>query len=130
MRLTSNSSQKSLLKKYPTFLLCTLFLLTGVFMGWKNIPGTLKANFVLLSNTEIWSALSEKNKLDTIHLDVSFKNIQKIENKRKVALKNNRKYQILMTLLKLNLPIMETYTLLRSDLKVTCLIIGQTRKFP
>jgi hypothetical protein len=90
MRLTSNSPPKSLLKKYPTFLLCTLFLLTGVFMGLKNIPGTIKANFLLLTNTEIWSALTETNKLDTIHLDVSFKNIQKIENKRKNALKNNR----------------------------------------
>ena len=90
MRLSTNSSQKSFFKKYPTFFLCALFLFTGLFIGWKNAPGSLKANFELLSNTEIWSALTEKNKLDTIHLDISFKNLQKIENKRRIALENNR----------------------------------------
>ena len=90
MRLSTNSSQKSFFKKYPTFFLCALFLFTGLFIGWKNTPGSLKANFELLSNTEIWSALTEKNKLDTIHLDISFKNLQKIENKRRIALENNR----------------------------------------
>ena len=59
-------------------------------LGWKNIPGFVKANLVLLSDSRIWNALTEKNDLDTIRLDISFKNLQQIENKRKEAIQKSR----------------------------------------
>jgi hypothetical protein len=54
------------------------------------VPGFVKANIVLLSEPRIWHALAEKNDLDTIRLDISFKNLQKIENKRKEAIQKSR----------------------------------------
>ena len=47
----------------------------------------MRANLVLLSDSRIWHALPEQNTLNTLRLDISFKNLQKIENKRKEAVK-------------------------------------------
>ena len=59
-------------------------------MGWKDIPGFLKANLVLFTEAKIFDALMEENNLDTIQLDISFKNLQRIEAKRQKAIQKGR----------------------------------------
>ena len=76
--------------RFTLWATCLLFLILGFLLGWKNIPGFVKANLVLLSDSRIWNALAEKNDLDTIRLDISFKNLQQIENKRKKAIQKSR----------------------------------------
>lgn len=88
MRLTHNSSQYSPNRKYPISLLCVLFFFSGLFMGWKNVTGFLKANLVLISETNFLDILTQENNLDTIQLDIPFKNLQEIENKRMEAIDN------------------------------------------
>lgn len=88
MRLTPHSSQYTFYKKYPTLAICVLFFFSGLFMGWKNVPGFLKANFVLVSETNFLDILTHENNLDTIQLDISFKNLQKLETKRLEAISN------------------------------------------
>ena len=66
------------------------FLIAGVYLGWKDVPGFLKANFNLLKDPQIHSSLLAKNDLDTVHLNVSFKNLQKIQNKRADAIQKQR----------------------------------------
>ena len=55
-------------------------------MGWKNVPGLIKANFILLSEANIIDVLTAYNDLDYIKLDVPFKSLQSIETKRQVAI--------------------------------------------
>ena len=71
---------------FPTIGFCLFFLCLGTYLGWKNIPGLIKANFILLSKVEIIDILTVKNDLDNIRLDVPFKSLQSIETKRKNAL--------------------------------------------
>ena len=54
------------------------------------MPGYLKANFQVIKNSEFWIGLFEVNDLETLRLDVSFKNFQKIESKRREAIKLDR----------------------------------------
>ena len=54
------------------------------------MPGYLKANFQVIKNSEFWRGLFEVNDLEIIRLDVSFKNFQKIESKRREAIKLDR----------------------------------------
>jgi len=78
-------------KKIPTLILfCFLCLIAGFFFGWKNVPGFIKANAIAFSEPRMIDALIEENDLETIKIDVSFKNFQKIEAKKKEALKLQR----------------------------------------
>jgi hypothetical protein len=61
--------------------------LSGFLLGFYNLPGYLKANFVLLTNPKVLSSLFEENTLDTLYINVSFENYQKILVKREEALK-------------------------------------------
>ena len=90
MRFNSTTHKHPKAKKFSFWATCFIFLLLGFFLGWKNFPGFIKANLILLSNNRIWDVITEENTLDTIHLAISFKNFQKIENKRKIAIQNNR----------------------------------------
>jgi hypothetical protein len=90
MRLVSKSDKNSRLKKFRLPLYCLAFLFLGLFLGWKNVPGFLKANFVLLTDSKALPSLMEDNDLETLHLNVSFKNLQKIEAKRDEALANQK----------------------------------------
>jgi len=69
---------------YSLLLLC-LFL--GFFLGYYNIPGYFKANLKLLSQPHVINAMFQKNNLETIKLSISFKNYQKILDKRDEALR-------------------------------------------
>ena len=85
MRLVSRSPHKKHKKQFRLIYWSTFFLL-GMVLGWKDIPSFIKANFVLFSNSETLSSLFEKNELDTLHLELKFKDFQKIEAKRREAL--------------------------------------------
>ncbi|MBT3638017.1 MAG: hypothetical protein HN531_13850, partial [Opitutae bacterium] len=61
----------------------------GGLLALSDIPGYLKANFVLVGHPEATSALFADNDLDEIRLDVKFKHFSKIEQKRKEALERD-----------------------------------------
>jgi hypothetical protein len=83
--------KKILNKRIPfLILLCSLFLIFGFFLGWKNVPGFLKANAIVLTESRMIDALIEENDLETIQIDVSFKNFQKIEARKNEAIKLHR----------------------------------------
>lgn len=90
MRLTHQKKENSCNPKLRLIACGFLFFGIGIFLGWKNIPGFIKGNFVLLTEPRIIDALTQENNLDTINLDISFKNLQKIENKRSEAIKKER----------------------------------------
>jgi hypothetical protein len=90
MRLVSNSDKSSRFEKFRLGLYCLSFLFLGLFLGWKNVPGFLKANFILLTDSKVLASLVEENNLETLHLSVSFKNLQKIEAKRDDALSKGK----------------------------------------
>lgn len=86
MKLSSKQGKNKDKSKYLTVVLSIFFLCLGTYLGWKNIPGFIKANVILLSKVEITDILSVKNDLDNIRLDVPFKSLQSIETKRQNAL--------------------------------------------
>ena len=61
----------------------------GAIIGNSNLPGYIKANFVLLKHSEFLDSLLASNDLESIKLDVKFKHINKIEAKRQEALRIN-----------------------------------------
>jgi hypothetical protein len=85
-----NSLLTSISSPMKSFLICGLFTIGGVYLGWIGMPGYLKGNYQVIKNSEFWRGLFEVNDLKTIRLDVSFKNFQKIESKRREAIKLNR----------------------------------------
>ena len=87
MRLVHKSEKEAKFKKLHLISWCLAFLLLGLYLGWKKVPGFLKANFILLYDSETFDCMLEKNNLDTIYLDIPFKNLQKIEAKRNEAQK-------------------------------------------
>ena len=72
-------------RKIPVYL---LFLCLGIYLGWKNVPGFIKANLVLITEnkSKVIDALTEENNLDTLQLDIPFKSLQRINSKRQEAL--------------------------------------------
>ena len=82
-------AQKHTKKKFllPLLLIIVVSVLSGFLLGFYNLPGYLKANFVLLKNPKVLSSLYEENTLDTLYINISFENFQKILSKRKEALK-------------------------------------------
>ena len=86
MRLTSHNIEKSYSPKLRIVTFGFFFLGIGIFLGWKNIPSHLKANFVILQKLDLWQVIKEKNQLPTLKLEVSFQGMQKIHAKRKSAL--------------------------------------------
>ena len=61
----------------------------GILLALSDLPGYLKANFVLVKHPEAIPALFADNDLDEIRLDVKFKHFSKIEQKRKEALERD-----------------------------------------
>lgn len=59
---------------------------TGGFLGLSNLPGYLKANFVLLAHPEFIPSILTENNFEEVQLDIKFKHFSKIEQKRKEAL--------------------------------------------
>ena len=76
--------------RLPLVGVSILLIFVGFLIGWKNIPGYIKANLTILSSPRVWDSLFEKNTLETIRLDISFKNLQQIEKIRINAIKNKR----------------------------------------
>ena len=94
LRLSKVKKRTTLLGSVPSLfksaIICGLFSIGGVYLGWIGMPGYLKANFQVIKNSELWRGLFEVNDLETIRLDISFKNFQKIESKRREAIKYDR----------------------------------------
>ena len=71
------------------YCICVFFLFTGIFIGWKDIPGFLKSNILLLHKLNIEEVFLTENRLNSLNLNIKFENIEKLKNKREEALKNN-----------------------------------------
>ena len=88
MRLKPNKKAKKY-SNYRSYWLCVFFLCTGIFIGWKDIPGFLKSNILLLRKLDIVEVFFAKNSLNSLNLNIKFENIEKLRIKREEALKNN-----------------------------------------
>ena len=75
--------------KYRIYCLCVFVMLVGIFIGWKDIPGFLKSNILLLHKLDIEQVFLTKNRLNSINLDIKFENIERLRIKREEALENN-----------------------------------------
>ena len=93
MRLELDSSKKLSpkgLKFINLILILLVTLCVGIYLGWKNIPGFFKAKILFLTQSEFISSIGEKNDLGAISLDISFKDLKKIQQKRAEAVINER----------------------------------------
>ena len=93
MRLDLNSTQKlppKRLKSINLILILLVTLFVGIYLGWKNIPGFLKAKVLFLTQSEFIPSLGEKNDLKTISLDISFEDLKRIQLKRAEAVHHGR----------------------------------------
>ena len=61
-----------------------------MYLGWKNIPGFLKAKFLFFSQSQFLPSITEKNDLKNIQINIDFKNFNRIKEKRSKALQNMR----------------------------------------
>lgn len=86
MRLTPPKKENCCNPKLRLIACGFLFLGIGIFLGWKNIPGHLKANFVILQKLDLWGVIKEKNSLPNLKLEMSFQGMQTLDAKRKDAL--------------------------------------------
>jgi hypothetical protein len=74
--------------KLSICILVSLFI--GIFLGWKNLPGFLKAKALFFANKDFISIMFTQNDLDELSLNINFKNWRKIQKKRAEAIKNDR----------------------------------------
>ena len=86
MRLTPQKKENSCNPKLRLIAFGFLCLGIGIFLGWKNIPGHLKANFVILQKLDLWEVIKEKNSLPNLKLEISFQGMQTLDAKKKDAL--------------------------------------------
>ena len=89
MQLSSHKKETSSNSKLRFVTFGVFFLVIGIFLGWKNIPGFLKANFITLQELNLLQVIQEKNQLDSLKLEISFKGMQALDAKRKNALNAN-----------------------------------------
>ena len=75
--------------KFFVYCICISFLLSGIFIGWKDIPGFLKSNILLILKLDIEEVFLTKNRLNSLNLDIKFESVEKIRLKREEALVNN-----------------------------------------
>ena len=74
---------------YHLYCIGVFSMLTGIFIGWKDVPGFLKSNILLLHKFNIAEVFLTKNRLNSLNLDIKFENIEKLRIKREEALENN-----------------------------------------
>ena len=74
---------------YRVYCMCVFFLFTGIFIGWKDIPGFLKSNILLLYKLNISEVFLAENRLNSLNLNIKFENIEKLRIKREEALEKN-----------------------------------------
>ena len=87
---TSAKSNSIVCSRLKTLIIVLSSFICGVALVLSGIPGYLKANFTLLQNRETLLSLFEKNDLETLNIDISFKSSSKIALKRENALKIDR----------------------------------------
>ena len=81
--------RKYQLSGYRLIVIVFVATVAGGLLALSDIPGYLKANYVLVRHPEAFSALFAENDFDEIRLDVKFKHFRKIEQKRQEALKRD-----------------------------------------
>ena len=113
MKLKVTSNEKSSKANWGVGLVCSFFFFFGIYLGWQNIPGFLKANFILLQDSQMIPSLLEKNDLDTLQLNIAFKDMKKIQEKRKEAIENQRLVSAKEDFVKAEIS-------LNGDKKITC----------
>jgi uncharacterized protein YjbI with pentapeptide repeats len=86
LRLSSHKKENSYNPKLRLIVFGFLFLVIGIFLGWKDIPGHLKANFVIFQELDLWGLIKDQNSLPNLKLEISFKGMQTLDAKRKDAL--------------------------------------------
>ena len=86
MRLSSHKEENSPKSKLRLVALAVLSLAIGIFLGWKDIPGHFKANFVIFQKLDLWGVIREKNSLTNLKLEISFRGMQTLDARRKDAL--------------------------------------------
>ena len=90
MKIHSSANFNSGNNKLFIVVLCTTFLFFGVYLGWKNVPGFVKANFILLRESQLIPSLLEKNELDTLRLNIPFKKLSEDPKQAWEAIENKR----------------------------------------
>ena len=83
MKLSTSDRKNFDVSKYRIGAFSVLFLFLGIFLGMKNVPGFLKANLNLLNESRVIDALTEKNDLITLQLDMPFKSFKRLKPKEK-----------------------------------------------
>jgi hypothetical protein len=93
MQIDLKKSKKTHPKRFTSFsLFVWLFisLLVGIYLGWKNFPGFLKAKVLFFTHSEFFPSIGESNNLKTISLNISFNDLKKIQQKRAEAVHHGR----------------------------------------
>ena len=86
MRLKSIKKAKKY-SNYRVYCLYVIFLIVGIFIGWKDIPGFIKSNILLLEKLDIFEVFWSRNELSSLNLNIKFENLEKLRIKREDALK-------------------------------------------
>ena len=89
MRLKSFKKSSSSYN-YRVYCMCAFFLFAGIFIGWKDIPGFLKSNILLLRKLDIAEVFLTENRLNSLNLNIKFENIEKLRINREEALEKNQ----------------------------------------
>ena len=93
MRVDLKKSKKPHPKRFTSFTVFVwlfISLLVGIYLGWKNIPGLLKAKVLFFTQSEFLPSIGESNNLKTISLDISFNDLKKIQQKKAEAVHHGR----------------------------------------
>ena len=73
MRIDLKKSKKPHPKRFTSFTIFVwlfISLLVGIYLGWKNIPGFLKAKVLFFTHSEFLPSIGESNNLKTISLNI------------------------------------------------------------
>jgi len=89
MGVATGPGRKYELSTYRLILIVCGATVVGGLLALSDIPGYLKANYVVLTHPEAAISLITQNNFDEIRLDIKFKHFRKIEEKRQEALKRD-----------------------------------------
>ena len=89
-RISSEKKISPLYSRAKTIFIALFSFGLGIALALSDIPGYIKANFALLQNQETLLSFFEKNDLQSLNIDISYKSSNKIAVKRENALKIDR----------------------------------------
>ena len=89
-RISTEKKISPLYSQAKTIFIALFSFGLGIALALSDIPGYIKANFALLQNQETLLSFFEKNDLQSLNIDISYKSSNKIAVKRENALKIDR----------------------------------------